>query len=118
MKILLLTFTLLTSSFHKIAVSEDGIMNARVFASGDKTMIYLDVDNAENIDSLIIHTDIWRIVLQHSPFTDESIFVINTAEATVLRKDLVKNFELRINGESKYYKSTDRGYIREQLTQE
>ncbi len=116
MKLLLLIISsFFVNSFQQIGISEEGDLKAMVFNKDEKTLLYLSVDQSENVDSLIIKTDIWRIVLERSSFTDECIFEINSAEAAVLKKDLINTYEVIIDGESTRYQSTDPTYIRNKL---
>lgn len=119
----LLIFSLIVSlisptGFHEIGTSDNETLKAMILNQGETATIFLEETMPICIDSLIITTDQWRIALAKSNYTDELIFTANTAETTVLKKDLVKKFEIRYNGKGKLFEPIDPSYIKQKLTLE
>lgn len=115
MKLVIFIGFLFISAFHQVGIGEDGTLLVKVIKSNDRNLLNISGSNTDCVDSLIIHTDKWRIALGRSDFSDESIFEINSAETAVLKMDLIQSFELRFEGKIQHYQSTDSEFLRREL---
>lgn len=115
MKLIIFVGILFVSAFHQVGIGEDGTLLVKVIRSNDRTLLNISGNNTECVDSLIIYTDTWRIALSRSNISEESIFEINSAETAVLQRDLIRSFELRYEGKSQHYQSTDSEFLRREL---
>ncbi len=115
MKLVILISILLSTSFHQVAENTEGVLELKLLRSNDNYLINISTPNTDCVDSLIIHTDKWRIALGRPDFTDECIFEINSAETAVLKNDYIQQFEIRVNGKSEFFNSTQGDYLRKKL---
>ena len=115
MKLYIFIGLLLTTTYHQIGRGNTGTLSAKVFKTDHRNIINITATGIDCVDSLIIHTERWRIALRRPDFTDESVFEINSAETIVLKQDLVLKYELRANNQTYFYHAVDKSYLRNQL---
>lgn len=118
MKTLTLIFLIISSSYHNVGKSEEGMLRARLDQSGKDYMMFVNTTNLIPTDSIVIHTtNSWKISLEKKPCLNpgEDNFRINPIQRSILREEEVVEYEVFQSGDRRIYRSINNDFLKARL---
>ena len=118
MKAIALLFMLLSSVFHDVAKSKDGVLSASLMKSGENHILAVKSTNLLKPDSIVLYTtNEWNIKLDglESVKPLEGNFKINAVQKSVLIEEEILSFKVYSKGQAFEYRATDRSFFKNRL---